>query len=287
MNLYRIKIKLLSPLVTPLKGDTIWGHIVWGLANHEGENKVAEFLNSNMKKPSLIVSSAFPTGCVCKPLPEPNQRIESLTKTSYPQIKKAKKLRYEKADSFLTVKSEIVPQRLYKEESVTRNSINRITGMVQDNNLYSVKTFFPEVTDLDIYVYSDFDARRVRDLFRWGFENGFGADASIGMGNIAVNEEIEQVQIKKESSTYMALAPFVISEKDKIQDLRAEIFVRSGKIGGNFSTSLTPWKKNLVLYEEGAVFTCFDKIEYVGEIISNIHCDTRIKQCGLAPVIPI
>ena len=144
-----------------------------------------------------------------------------------------------------------------------------------------------EITDFDIYAYSDFDEKRITELFTWGFENGYGADASIGMGNVKVLGNTEKIETKKDSSTYMALSPFVLSSKDVVKDLRADIFVRSGKVGGGFSTFMTPWKKTVVMYEEGAVFTSSKKIEYVGEIIGNIHQDPRIKQCGLAPVIPI
>ncbi len=287
MNLYRIKIKLLSPLVTPLKGDTIWGHVVWGIANHEGESAVTEFLTGNMEKPSLVISSAFPCGCVCKPLPVPNKRTEILTKASYPQIKAAKKVHFEKAEIFLTVESEELPKKIFEEEVVAHNSINRITNTVQDGNLFTVSTHYPEITDFDIYAYSDFDEKRITELFTWGFENGYGADASIGMGNVKVLGNTEKIETKKDSSTYMALSPFVLSSKDVVKDLRADIFVRSGKVGGGFSTFMTPWKKTVVMYEEGAVFTSSKKIEYVGEIIGNIHQDPRIKQCGLAPVIPI
>lgn len=44
MQLYKVSIKLKSAFVTPLKGDTIWGHIVWGIANHEDEQAVEKFL---------------------------------------------------------------------------------------------------------------------------------------------------------------------------------------------------------------------------------------------------
>ena len=287
MNLYRVKIKLLSPIITPLKGDTIWGHIVWGIANHKGDNAVSQFLDYNLATPALIVSSAFPRGCICKPLPEPNKRTGVLTKASYPQIKQAKKIRFEKAEDFLTVKPESVPQKIFLEEAVSHNSVNRISGTVQDGNLFSVTNYYPHTTDFDIYAYSVFDASRITELFSWGFENGFGADASVGIGNIILEGDAEKVETKKNSSTFMALAPFIISSKDVIENLRADIFIRTGKIGGGFSNFMTPWKKTVVLYDEGAVFTCSQKIEYVGEIISDVHQDSRIKQCGLAPVIPV
>lgn len=54
MQLYRASIKLQSALITQLKGDTIWGHIVWGIANHEGEDAVSNFLaEEKQSEPSL------------------------------------------------------------------------------------------------------------------------------------------------------------------------------------------------------------------------------------------
>lgn len=287
MNLYRIKIEILSPLVTPLKGDTIWGHIVWGIANHQGEATVTDFLNSNVVKPSLVVSSAFPHGCICKPLPAPNQRTGALDKTSYPKIKAAKKIRFEKAANFLTVDSVEIPKKIFEEEVVAHNSINRLTNTVQDGNLFAVSTFYPKIKFFDIYAYSDFDTKQVTNFFEWGFENGYGADTSNGMGNVKILGNAEKVETKKDSTTYMALSPFVLSSKDTVEDFRADIFVRSGKVGGSFSTFMNPWKKTVVMFEEGAVFTSPKRIEFVGEIISDIHQAPRIKQCGLAPVIPI
>ena len=75
MQLYKVSIKLKSAFVTPLKGDTIWGHIVWGIANHDGEQAVEKFLaEEKSATPSLIVSSAFPKGTICKPFPKSEER---------------------------------------------------------------------------------------------------------------------------------------------------------------------------------------------------------------------
>ena len=98
MTLYKIQLKLKSPLVTSLKGDTIWGHFVWGIANHEGEDAVAKFLEEcKSANPPLIVSSAFFKGTVCRPLPLPKPH-EKMTPDKYADIKKNKKLKSISAD---------------------------------------------------------------------------------------------------------------------------------------------------------------------------------------------
>ena len=56
MELYKQTLRLESSLVTSLKGDTIWGHIAWGIAVHEGEQAITAFLEEAKRAPNLIVS---------------------------------------------------------------------------------------------------------------------------------------------------------------------------------------------------------------------------------------
>ena len=94
MTLYRIRFELCSSVVTPLKGDTIWGHIVWGIANHKGDAAVDDFFLEQEKSgtPSLVVSSAFPAGMLCRALPEPEKRDSGPPdKKKHAKIKEKKK----------------------------------------------------------------------------------------------------------------------------------------------------------------------------------------------------
>ena len=102
MKLYRIRFKLCSSVVTPLKGDTIWGHIVWGIANNKGDKAVDEFLEKEKSdKPALVVSSAFPAGMLCRDLPKPRKRTGHLSIKEYSKIKKEKKKKYIFASEYL------------------------------------------------------------------------------------------------------------------------------------------------------------------------------------------
>ena len=103
MTLYRIRFELCSALITPLKGDTIWGHIVWGIANNEGDKEAVDFLEQEKSDPpALIVSSAFPAGMVCKPIPQPKERDSRLGIDKYSEIKKGKKIKYAPASDYFT-----------------------------------------------------------------------------------------------------------------------------------------------------------------------------------------
>jgi len=298
MKLYRIELEVKSALVTPLKGDTIWGHFVWGIANHEGEDSVKSFLDScKTSEPPLITSSAFPHGFVCKQLRKPPKH-ENLTPEKYAQIKVLKKQKYEKASLYFDVSEPTndmqtkVDSGAFIKETHTHNSISRIDGTVSEGALYSIEETWPRKSEeekypiFDLYVLSSYETVRVRQLAEWAFENGYGADSSIGKGEISV-KTISEVQRKTASKNYMALAPFVVSDINNIKNLRADIFVRSGKIGGAFASNLIPWKKTVVLYEEGAVFESDKEIEFIGQLLTNVHADSRICQSAFAPVVPV
>ena len=298
MKLYRIELELKSSLATPLKGDTIWGHFVWGIANHEGDDAVAQFLDEcKSSLPPLICSSAFPHGFICKKMHEPPKRIEELGPDKYAEIKKQKKMKFEKASLYLDVSDvsendeKIISTGAFKTEAHAHNGISRMDGTVADGSLYSLEELWPKKNDgdrakFDLYVLSSYDEDKVLQLARWAFENGYGADSSTGKGVISVLD-VQETKTKYASKRYMALAPFTVPDMSAIKELRSDIFIRSGKIGGAFASELSPWKKTVVLYDEGAVFESDKEIEYIGQLLTNVHSDSRICQSGFAPVIPI
>jgi CRISPR-associated protein Csm4 len=293
MTLYRITLQVCSPLATPLKGDTIWGHIVWGIANHEGEKQVAEFLaQEGGDTPPLVVSSAFPEGRLCKPIPEPRERSAApLDSDTYAKIKQDKKVKYIAASEYLTGIPETAPENgtPFKSVQVLHNTIDRESGMVleSEGGLYAVREEWAKVPNWDIYILSSFDAGRVKELCEWAFENGYGADASTGKGKIEIKTEPQAVQAKKNGAAYMALGPFVKAGENGITGLRGDIFIRSGRLGGAFASVLSPYKKTVVLYDEGAVLTAEKPLQFAGKMLPAMHGDPRICQSAFAPVVPV
>lgn len=65
MKVYDITIKPISGFATPLKGDTIFGHFCWQIANDPGlmGATIDEMLSNYGEKPFAIFSSAFPKFC--------------------------------------------------------------------------------------------------------------------------------------------------------------------------------------------------------------------------------
>lgn len=288
MQLYKASLKLKSSLVTPLKGDTIWGHIVWGIANHEGDDSVKKFLEAEKKsEPELIVSSAFPKGTICKPFPKHEMRKPQMSTKEYAQIKKKKKEKFVSAEKYLmNVKEETTHFRTETVQTM-HNSINRFSGTVEEGNLFTIEEFWSELQDYDLYVLSNYSFERIKQLLDWAFENGFGADSSTGKGQIEIGE-IVSVKTNNTSQKYVALAPFVTDfSVIKEDSLRANTFIRSGKIGGTYSSFMSPYKKTVILFDEGAVFESEKPIQFIGNLIEKAHADDKICQSGFAPVIPI
>lgn len=288
MTLYRISIKLKSPLITALKGDTIWGHFVWGIANHEGDESVEKFLSEcKTECPPLIVSSAFPKASLCRPVPEVKEHGD-LSIEKYSEIKKLKKIKYVNASAYFLDKKGLEPEsKIFEAQSSIHNSINRFSNTVEEGELYSTDEMWSKdgKNDFDVYILSSYSAERVTELADWAFENGFGADSSVGKGCIEVSVIAEKVEPSKKGNKYMALAPFV--SDDNVKNLRADTFIRSGKIGGAFISSMSPYKKTVILFDEGAVFESDKPIQFVGKLLTNMHTDNRICQSGFAPVIPV
>ena len=288
MQLYKATIKLESSLITPLKGDTIWGHVVWGIANHEGDEAVSNFLHEEKSEnPSFIISSAFPKGTICKPYPKHIPRGEMSTK-KYADIKRNKKIKFVSASVFFKTEqlscNEASP---YKVTQVMHNGINRFSNTVEEGSLYSIQEMWANQKEFDLYILSKYDDSRIKQLLNWAFEHGYGADASTGKGKVSV-EDVVKVETKLSTTTYVALAPFV-TDFSIIKDgtLCADTFIRTGKIGGSFVTSMNPFKKTIVMFDEGAVFESDKPIQFIGNLLTQVHSDERICHSGFAPVIPI
>lgn len=296
MKLYKAQIELHSPIATLLKGDTIWGHIVWGIATHAGDADVAAFLSGcHSPEPQFVISSAFPQGMLPRPNMTEKIMTKTLTKTEYAQIKAKKKQRF--IPSFLedSIQEKGKGQAYFIKESEMHNTIDRLSLTVQDQGLFSIEAFWPnpnafhsEKNIYDLYIASSYEEDQIMQLLEWAFENGYGADASSGKGVISVLPGLKEIQIStKTPGRFMALGPFVLGKENIPKDLLADIFVRRGKIGGGFGSSFNPFKKTVVLFDEGATFMCNEDTATVGNLITNVHSDSRICQSGFCPIVPL
>lgn len=298
MTIYKVIIELKSRLVTPLMGDTIFGHILWGIARHEGDEAVTKFINTLEQKP-FVVSNAFPHNYLPKPILIDNSYKEE----DYSNIKKIKKIKYIPAEYFYknekittTLFSKYInDESMYKYETLEhiKNTCDRINGgTIEETGLYGVEEIWITAGEnkkvlFDIYIGTSLEQKDIEQYITWSFENGYGADASIGAGAITFIT-IEAVQFPENGTRAMALGPFVVPEPHLYEklDLRANTIVKRGKVGDIYTHHINPFKKPILFYAEGSTFNA-DAINkpYIGSLLRNIHKDDRIVHQGWAPVI--
>jgi CRISPR-associated protein Csm4 len=178
------------------------------------------------------------------------------------------------------------------------NSINRCSGTT------GTGAFAPFATEVDFYypgmelaVFVCFDDS-VTDIDKivTGMKNigsfGFGRDASTGMGRFDVAGVAEmELPDCQSADAMLALGP-VVPEKGAYRDLFFTPFVRFGKHGANLAASEKPFKKPVIMADEGAVLvpedrTLFEK-PWVGSAVENVsYVQKQSVVQGYAPWLPL
>lgn len=313
MKRYRVVIEIHSPLSTPLMGDTIFGHICWGIFFHEGEKALLEFLKSyDYGNPLLIISNGFPHDTLPRPLLKPQPIRENINLEDYKTLKRInkkeyipRKLFFNESFSFsisnmISEIEEIEKSREPQTESEIieriHTAINRLTGTVEEGILFPTRECWFSIKEnnknksryltplVDIYVLSAEDPETLKRYFSWGLENGYGADKSSGKGTLKI-KEIEDAVFPDNGNRAMSLGNFVPSSDDEISNLRALTFTKYGRLGGLYVLTKNPFKKPIIMFREGATFNTKDKKEYVGCLLKNVHMDPSIRHHAMAPII--
>jgi len=305
MTLYRLKIQLLGRIVTPLIGDTIFGHFIWGIARRQGQDAATDFLSKLEDKP-FVISSAFQEGYLPKPLLAPawSDNVEK-----YSKLKKLKKAKYVPANLFQEGKP-LSEARLL--EAISQSSENReifqleqdrlhatvdryAQGTLEEVGLYSVtekwlawkheEETYPHPV-FDIYILCCMEKSQLLEMSNWAFEHGFGADTSTGAGHVKVIA-LEEALFPQQGNRAMALGPFVLQDSNAVRDMRANIFIRRGKLAFDFGNFMNPFKKPIVFFDQGSTFSyTAGMLPWIGSMVRNVHSDNRIVQQGWAPIIP-
>ena len=226
VHLYRIEPR--SAFGTPLRSDTLAGHLLWAAAERDGDQAVAELIKGfEAGRPPFVVSSAFPGGMLPMPVAPapgrkafkeryvgPGKRFKNLFEalSAFKKFRKLtrlpvsvwKKLRggYSLAGVFEAwLDGEDLfklsgrdrhgdPTPWSKQTFEPHNSIDRTTGAVRDEGglYFSPATFHATGAHLDLYVRTD-DAPGFERLLDHVADSGFGRDRSTGKGHFAWKRE--------------------------------------------------------------------------------------------------
>ena len=171
-------------------------------------------------------------------------------------------------------------------ETVMKNSINRLTGTTgEENSLFTQKEFYyDETKTISIYfkIRKDYDVKKLEEYLNYIIKDGFGKRKSTGKGffeSISFNKNDKIFKTVKNPNGYIVLSNYIPSESDFTEVIGAEIMTKRGKLSGEFSGDEKPFKKPIVLYQSGSLFKGENR-EYHGKMLQNVHFNKEIVHYG-------
>jgi len=269
MKEYLIKLKLNSPLITPLDADSIFGHICWAFRFIKGKKFLENFLDEFEKSPIFLISDGFIDGTVPKPI-VPELDEEELKDTILNFVKNGKK-GLDKKDFIKDLsiikkirKSKIISLKLFlklnnnfnetnylkeffkngeedfgynnleRTIEVYHNTIDRITNSVSEKgNLYTQsETFYKKDTVFNIYikVFNENYLDLLSDAFEFICKSGFGKDKSTGRGVFDIEKHISRYdKFEKLKGNYIVSFSPFIL-KSKVSEMFYDLKTKFGKL---------------------------------------------------------
>lgn len=277
-----VYLKPKSSFRNPLRSDSLFGLLCWGIEQVFGEEKLKSALNNfKERKPPFLISSAFPfkeqQGRKIRYFPKPTLKpvnVEADAK-KMAMYKTFKKVRWMSEDIFFRLRrGELSLQEFFDKKMwenieqpvkgaipVMHNNIERITGA-------STKLFYTEEFFIDnggLFFLLDISDQRMESMFEGIFQFyshvGFGGDASTGKGSFDfVLEDYPHLETIEDAEGLLNLSLYLPSEteiksiKNKPHQTWYKLETRKGKSGGRFYTSANVWKKSVTVFSEGSAF---------------------------------
>jgi len=289
MRLYRLRLRIHSPWLTPWQSDTLAGLLCWALARTEGADVLQrEILGpAAAGQPPFVLSDAFPHGL----LPVPALlRAATWPADARKTVKRARWLPVEDFQCFQ--KGALPPLECLRSNADVlqpvlnlRNKLDRIsgtTGGAGEGGLFSVRETYlarawlkpdgqPErPAELEVYarVKTGFE-RRLAGLMLELSQSGFGADVSVGKGQFSLAtqglEPAPELDDVPDADGCIVLSTFQPAAGDPV-DGAWETFIKYGKLGPDFGLE-NVFKRPLVLFRPGACFRGHAPQPWVGRSV--------------------
>lgn len=322
MNKFKITLKLLSAVSTPLAADTLWGHIAWGIRYREGEEELLKWLSEHdSDTPPLILSEPFPSGLLPAPLiprtnfsSTPPKKEEMKSQKANRKQKLIHKNYWENLSNKVSEESlseAVTKTRAHSSEppkdrskylhisATTHAGINRFTGGTQQEDdagaLFTVPSFFPgEDASFEVYVLSPHSKEIVHKWFENGLMFGYGKDASSGKGHLKVSsiEEDWNLHIPREPNAVMLLTNTTPKAGDPHIGF-SRFTARCGRLGGSFSVDGVPGdspsiqKSPVLCLQPGSVFLSDSPPLFAGRNLAGVHPTMGIRHYALGICLPV
>jgi len=295
---YRLRVKLLSPLGTPMQSDTLFGHLVWQIARRDGAEAVAAFLDPFLAgAPPFILSDAFPAGLLPRPLLPFAWRAAEGPRDAYAEAKRRGKAPFIRAEHFAGVASgkETSPEPVsspWGTVEIPHAPIDRNTGTTTSDlkfHFTEVETLTHGFDSVDIYIRATGGwAEKATELLRDMSPSGFGRDKSVGCGAYEVVALVPWDGFGEVHSAdaFISLSTFMPASNDPT-DGRWRIRVKRGYLG-EMAGEGNPFKRPLIQFEPGAAFrTPEGPAPFYGRMVAGIAPGMPdAVQCGYSLAVP-
>jgi CRISPR-associated protein Csm4 len=245
----------LGSLSAPPSAPTLWGHLAWWVRYSQGEGALQAWLEAFQHDPPFLISSAFPTGYLPRPLLPPIAVQDTL------QRKRLKGLRYLSLETFGRVIREGEKALLEAPElkepqapkvilaTQTRVGIARSTGTAQEGILFTDRVYWLKQS-WTVYVQIRREADYLEEALRQIGAFGYGGRASVGLGRFEVAGVQEMELPEAEDPThYVTLSP-TLPKGEGYWALETYW----GRLGGHYAQAETPFKRPYLRAKEGSVF---------------------------------
>lgn len=277
MQTYRIVLKPLSPFVSSLQADTLFGHLCWVIKYCEGEDELIKILNLFKKgSPPFLLSDVFPENLFPKPF-----HVDTLNKTPDKAVKKCKWLnldlfeRVRKGEAISGKEVKYVEDDSFILQSSTHNCINRITNTTsteEGGSLYSLKEIF-FFSNLCLYLKSESEEWKEK-CYSWMkmlARGGYGKKKSIGKGQFDVLS-IESFSFENvpDANSFVTFSSFCPKKEDPVEGCY-KLMTKYGKMGDAFTFCGNPFKNPLIMIKSGSVFeTDRNPHDFYGRMVEGI-----------------
>ncbi|MDP2090944.1 MAG: hypothetical protein Q8K30_05110 [Candidatus Gracilibacteria bacterium] len=302
-QIYELKLKPLSPWISDLTADTIFGHLCWQIKYEFGKEVLEKFLKEMAIKPIFTISDVLPADRLPRPISDFDGDIK-FNKTyedNFISLKKSKKFNKEINyidENNLTKFKDINKEDLlkiredenylnnnnknntyYSEGIENKNIINRNTGITSEGGIYSQNyIYFNENSRnkalrvfLKVFNENSLEEYNIMENIKNIFSIGYGKKKSQGKGYFKVGDWNEYTKIQQNTGNkFLLLSNFIPSNKDSTNG-NYNTFTKFPKMGEEFSSEgQNFYKKPMIMIKSGATFEKGNNYEgYVGKMIDN------------------
>jgi len=261
MEYAKITISPLSPFITPLQSDTLFGHFAWGIFFELGQKRLEELLSNFSDEPFIIFSDGFIKGFLPKPFLKPYlPRDDELR-----YAKKVKKMQWIDKRFLFDNIEQLSDRKIFDhlknsefsfalKQSVTqKNSVNRLSNLVEEG-LYTIKENFIKESFEIYFAYQNIKKEEIEQVLDFVAKRGYGKDKSAGKGKFSWKIEWdfdEKPFFTTTRSRYINLSTMFKSSNMHL--LYGKTMTKFPKAGGIYAGS-RPYKNPVVMYMPGSTF---------------------------------